>query len=224
MAADLGPAVSDDCADEAGHDDPEVCDEEGRSPGTRPRIEGLGHPRMVTGACHTGPMVPTHMTVAGAVMERDGHLLLVCNRRRNGARDWSTPGGVVDPTDASVLAGLTREVEEETGLIVRAWDGPLYEVTAVALDMGWQMRCEVHRALEFEGDLRIDDPDGIVVDAEFVAPGQVDEHLVDCFRWVRDPLAAWLGERWDPADARRFTYEVRGTSLASFEVVSVSLG
>jgi ADP-ribose pyrophosphatase len=169
-------------------------------------------------------MVPTHMTVAGAVMERDGRLLLVCNRRRNGARDWSTPGGVVDPTDASVLAGLTREVEEETGLIVRAWDGPLYEVTAVALDMGWQLRCEVHRALEFEGDLRIDDPDGIVVDAEFVAPGLLDEHLMDCFRWVRDPLAAWLGERWDPADARRFTYEVRGTSLASFEVVSVSMG
>ncbi len=169
-------------------------------------------------------MVPTQMTVAGAVMEQDGRLLLVRNRRRNGAHDWSTPGGVVDPTDASVLAGLTREVEEETGLIVRAWDGPLYEVTAVALDMGWQMRCEVHRALEFDGDLRVDDPDGIVVDAGFFTPGHVEECLADCFRWVRDPLAAWLVERWASSAQRRFTYEVRGTSLASFEVVSVSTG
>lgn len=164
------------------------------------------------------------MTVAGAVMEQDGHLLLVQNRRRNGAHDWSTPGGVVDSTDSSVLAGLTREVEEETGLIVRAWDGPLYEVTAIALDMGWQMRCEVHRAVEFDGDLRIEDPDGIVVDAGFFAPTHVDERLANCFRWVRDPLAAWLGERWTPSAPRRFTYEVRGTSLANFEVVSVSTG
>ena len=179
---------------------------------------------MVLGACHTDLMVPTQMTVAGAVMEQDGHLLLVQNRRRDGAHDWSTPGGVVDPTDSSVLAGLTREVEEETGLIVQAWDGPLYEVTAIALDMGWQMRCEVHRAVEFDGDLRIEDPDGIVVDAGFFAPTHVDERLADCFRWVRDPLAAWLEERWAPSAPRRFTYEVRGTSLANFEVVSVSTG
>ena len=67
--------------------------------------------------------------------ERDGGLLLVKNRRRNGACDWSTPGGVVDPTDESILHGLAREVEEETGLVVRSWEGPLYEVTAVAVEM-----------------------------------------------------------------------------------------
>jgi 8-oxo-dGTP pyrophosphatase MutT (NUDIX family) len=169
-------------------------------------------------------MVSRQMTVAGAVMERDGHLLLVQNRRRDGAHDWSTPGGVVDPTDDSILAGLAREVEEETGLLVTAWDGPIYEVRAIAVDMGWEMQCEVHRAIEFDGELRIDDPDGIVVDARFVAPAQVDQHLADCFRWVRDPLAEWLTHRWSPSESRRFTYEVRGTSLASFEVVSVSLG
>ena len=63
------------------------------------------------------------MTVAGAVIERDGGLLLVKNRRRNGAHDWSTPGGVVDPTDASILRRARREVEEETGLVVHVVGG-----------------------------------------------------------------------------------------------------
>ena len=164
------------------------------------------------------------MTVAGAVIERDGGLLLVKNRRRNGAHDWSTPGGVVDPTDASILDGLAREVEEETGLVVQSWEGPLYSVTAVAVEMGWQMHCEVHRAVEFEGELRIDDPDGIVVDAAFVTPDLVDRHLADCFRWVRDPLAAWLLDRWEAAEARAFHFEITGTSLADFRVVAASEG
>jgi 8-oxo-dGTP pyrophosphatase MutT (NUDIX family) len=168
--------------------------------------------------------MPNAMTVAGAVIERDGGLLLVKNRRRNGDHDWSTPGGVVDPTDASILDGLAREVEEETGLVVHSWEGPLYQVTAVAIEMGWQMHCEVHRAIDFAGDLRIDDPDGIVVDAAFVTPDHVDRHLDDCFRWVRDPLAAWLLDRWTAADRRSFHYEIKGSSLADFEVVAASEG
>ena len=35
-------------------------------------------------------------TVAGAVLERDDELLLVCNRRRNGSLDWSKQFGGVD--------------------------------------------------------------------------------------------------------------------------------
>ena len=95
--------------------------------------------------------------VAGAVLERDASLLLVRNLRRNGSHDWSTPGGVIDSTDASVLHGLTREVKEETGLRVVAWSGLLYEVIATSIDLGWEMRCEVHlahgRAISLDSDL-----------------------------------------------------------------------
>ncbi|MGZ6953881.1 MAG: NUDIX hydrolase [Acidimicrobiia bacterium] len=167
--------------------------------------------------------MPSVMTVAGAVIEQDGGLLLVKNRRRNGAHDWSTPGGVVDPTDASLVEGLAREVAEETGLVVHRWEGPLYSVTADALDMGWRLECEVHRAVEFSGELVVDDPDGIVVDASFVYGTAVTECLTECFRWVSDPLTAWLNDRWDVAAPRRFHYEIRGTSLASFEVVSAAV-
>src|SRR5258708_7238637 len=55
-------------------------------------------------------------TVAGALLETDAGLLMVRNVRRGGLEDWSTPGGVVDADDATVLAGLEREVFEETGL------------------------------------------------------------------------------------------------------------
>ena len=100
--------------------------------------------------------------VASALVEVDGALLLVRNERRGGFSDWSTPGGVIDADDRSVLTGLTREVEEETGLRVTDWEGPVYEVRAVALEMGWRLHAEVYRALAFEGELCVADPDGIV--------------------------------------------------------------
>ena len=35
-------------------------------------------------------------SVASGLLESDGRLLLVANRRRSGAVDWSPPGGVID--------------------------------------------------------------------------------------------------------------------------------
>lgn len=156
--------------------------------------------------------------VAGALLEIDDKVLLVRNRRRGGYSDWSTPGGVIDDADGSVLAGLSREVEEETGLRVKRWEGPLYRVRAVAVDLGWEMTCEVHRAIEFEGDLRVADPDGIVVEAAFVAAPDCVELLEPGARWVCEPLGEWLTERWGPTEARDYDYEVRGTALADLRV------
>ena len=156
--------------------------------------------------------------VAGALVEVDGRLLLVHNQRRGGFSDWSTPGGVIDAADASLLEGLTREVEEETGIRVRRWEGPVYEVRAVAPDLGWTMRCEVHRAIEFEGELRVEDPDGIVVDAAFVGPSECRELLGACARWVAEPLGEWLEERWGPSEHRGYDYEVRGTVRSDLRV------
>ncbi len=148
--------------------------------------------------------------VAGALVESPDGLLLVRNMRRGGSEDWSTPGGVIDAADDSILAGLVREVAEETGLVATGWHGPVYKVIATAPDMGWRMRCEVHLARTYEGELAVDDPDGIVVEAAFVPPHLIDAHLQLCPQWVREPLASWLGERWTADVVRTFEYTVYG--------------
>ena len=158
-------------------------------------------------------------TVAGGLLETNEGVLLVRNQRRGGFEDWSTPGGVIDDDDADLLAGLTREVEEETGLRVVEWSGPLYEVHAFAPDMEWRMRCEVHLAVAFEGHVIVDDPDGIVVEAVFVPHAECAGRLEACAPWVREPLAAWLAERWEPGSGRGFSYEVYGTKRDDLRVV-----
>jgi 8-oxo-dGTP pyrophosphatase MutT (NUDIX family) len=158
-------------------------------------------------------------TVAGGLLLTADGVLLVRNVRRGGIEDWSTPGGVIDADDESVVAGLTREVQEETGIAVSEWSGPLYEVHAYAPDMGWRMRCEVHLAVAFDGEVRVDDPDGIVVEATFVPVDACHGHLAACAPWVREPLQEWLRHRWEPGTGRGFHYEVRGSTRESMNVM-----
>jgi hypothetical protein len=89
-------------------------------------------------------------------------------------------------------------------------------VRIVAPQMGWRLRVEAHRALAFTGDLRLTDPDGIVVDARFVAAGEHEAHLDTCSPWVREPLLEWLAERWERQ--RGFAYDVVGEDRASMRV------
>lgn len=163
--------------------------------------------------CQTDPV--HQWLVGGALIEGPDGLLLVQNRRRNGRVDWSPPGGVIDAGE-SLIEGLGREVQEETGLVVTAWEGPVYSIEAEAPGLGWHLRVEVHRAVGFEGELVVDDPDGIVVDARFVDPGACADHLTDGHPWVREPLVEWLGERW--AGTRGFGYRIEGDDPATLSV------
>lgn len=157
--------------------------------------------------------------MAGAVIEGPDGLLLVQNRRRNGSTDWSTPGGVIDPGE-SVLEGLTREVAEETGLVVSAWSGPLYRVEVVAPALGWDLHVEVHAADSFTGDLVVDDPDGIVIDARFVPVGDHLELLAGNQPWVGEPLCEWVDVRWDHrrGPVPTFGFQLQGDSVSGATV------
>jgi 8-oxo-dGTP diphosphatase len=156
--------------------------------------------------------------VGGAVIESPEGLLLVCNRRRNGELDWTPPGGVIDEGE-DLLAGLGREVTEETGLVVTDWSGPLYEIRAEAPGLGWCLRVEAWRADAYIGELRIDDPDGIVVDARFVSVDECAPHLDGGHPWVREPFTDWLSERW--SGTRAYDYRIDGASPATIVVTRV---
>jgi len=150
-------------------------------------------------------------TVGAALVWAGDDLLLVHNRRRNGREDWTPPGGVIEEGEP-LIVGLTREVQEETGLRVTEWAGPVYEVRCLAPDMGWNLRVEVHAAVAYEGELHVDDPDGIVIDARFVAPDELAGRLEGNHPWVIEPLVAWLEERWHHSEARPFGFHVAGAS------------
>jgi 8-oxo-dGTP diphosphatase len=145
--------------------------------------------------------------VGSALVESDGGLLLVANQRRDGAIDWTPPGGVIDRGE-SVVDGLAREVEEETGLRVTSWSGPVYRLRAEAAEAGWVLNVEVRRALAYDGALRIGDPDGIVVDARFVPVDECSAVLATAWELVHEPIGAWLLERWE--DEREYRYRLEG--------------
>jgi len=164
---------------------------------------------------HTGRV--RRWVVASGIIESPTGVLLVQNRRRDGQLDWSPPGGVVEVGEGeSVRDGLTREVEEETGLRVTEWEGPVWDVEAEADGMGWHLRVEVHRALAYEGELRLDDPDGIVVDACFVPVEACGEQLAGTWLPTHEPLGAWLAERW--TERRAYRYRVDGEARATMVV------
>lgn len=156
---------------------------------------------------------PRRWQVGGGLVVDGGRILLVRNRRRDGRLDWSPPGGVIDRGE-TLLTGLTREVEEETGLRVAGWSGPAYRIEAHAPDMGWHLAVEAHHADGFAGEVRIDDPDGIVVEARFVPADEAVVLLAGAPRWVREPLATWLeaGLGAGPAGVgpARWSYRVTG--------------
>lgn len=159
--------------------------------------------------------------VAGGVIVHDRRVLLVANRRRNGAIDWSTPGGVVDPGE-SPLQALTREVREETGLSVLGWSDRLYEVEVVAPDLGFHLTVHAHRAEEFKGDIVVDDPDGIVVDARWVALTRASARLEGSSPWVVEPLLEYLSMQ--PEHDRLFRYRLMGGAGSERQVLRLHSG
>lgn len=156
--------------------------------------------------------------VGGGLIVGPEGLLMVQNRRRNGHLDWSPPGGVIDDGE-DLVAGLTREVQEETGLVVTEWLGPVYRLHTAAPGLGWNLTFEAHLAVAYSGDLVIDDPDGIVVDVAWVDVDRCAEHLDGTHPWVREPLVEWLVERWD--DGRSFGFHVEGARPGEIVVTRV---
>ncbi len=153
---------------------------------------------------------------AGIIRDESQNVLLVCNLRRNGSSDWSTPGGVVE-TGEEMVEALTREVIEETGIQVSHWSPAVYSVVAAAPGMGWHLTVQVHEAHAWSGDINIDDPDGIVTEAVFLDVESALAKLAENSRWVSEPISDWLTNPW--TGHRQYGYELTGADRSSMGVV-----
>ena len=69
-------------------------------------------------------------------------------------------------------------------------------MTVEAPELGWSLRAEVHLVADFSGKIIVDDPDGIVEEVRWVNRVECDSLCRGNQRWLTEPLAAWLDERW----------------------------
>jgi len=157
--------------------------------------------------------------VGGGLIVVDNRLLLAANRRKHGAIEWTPPGGVIDSGE-SVRTGITREVREETGLHVAEWHECHYTVSVEAPDMGWIMSVESWFSPAVEGEITLEDPDGIVEQALFVDLDKVEDLLVESPMWVRVPLMAWINGGMGPAGD--FSFKLIGTDRSTARVEQIS--
>ena len=148
--------------------------------------------------------------VGGALIRHGDGLILVCNRRRDNSVEWTPPGGVIDHGE-TLLDGLTREVFEETGLVVSTWSDRCYTVTVDAPDMGWQMTVEAWESDQVSGEICVADPDGIVEEVRHTSAVGALDLLTASPLWVRLPVSAWLG---GDSEAH-YQFALRGTDRAT---------
>lgn len=126
---------------------------------------------------------------AGALVEHDGHVLLI--RRGVPPREgyWAFPAGYVE-ADESVEEAAIRETREETGLQV-ALDGlwNVYSFEDAAHQRGVLI---LYRAHVVGGELR---PGDDAAEARWFAPHEVPAESEIAFRTHREALREWLRAR-----------------------------
>lgn len=125
------------------------------------------------------------LDVATAIVRREHEVLLVLQGRPGEELFWALPGGIVEEGEL-VPDGLVREVREEAGVEIREL-GPLAYVTHLdwrrpARIRGREVAGYIATVWTFEvdswfGELRVDDPDGVVVDAAFVQAREAADRL-----------------------------------------------
>jgi 8-oxo-dGTP diphosphatase len=139
--------------------------------------------------------MPSHSfkLIASAVARRHGELLLVQQRYPDDPRlYWGLPGGQVEPGE-QLLAGLGREVREETGLTLVGTPTIAFVLQVLRqTEESIQQWLVCHFACEVAGSLRPHDPDGLVLSAHWVQEQAALVHLGTDPQYDCEPLRSFL--------------------------------
>ena len=130
------------------------------------------------------------LVIVAAIIRRGDEILLVEQQGPNDpTSSWALPGGRVEPGELLIDA-LAREVREETGLVVAMIGQLAYLVQAESDHRTLVLMFEVK---DWSGEIRVNDPDGYILQACFVAQSDAIALLEKLpLRHMHEPLVAYL--------------------------------
>lgn len=131
--------------------------------------------------------------LALALIRREGKLLLVQHKGRNGkGPSWWLPGGKVERGE-DLFTALEREVREEIGLQLHGT--PRLAFLAQVIRKGHaeiEESMSFHFACEVKGEFSFEDPDELVIFADWLPEAEALQHLSTLFWYDVEPLRRWL--------------------------------
>ncbi len=146
--------------------------------------------------------------IVSIVARREGKLLLVQQQGRfDPLPSWALPGGQVEPGE-ELLAGLQRELREETGLTLVGTPIIAFIVQVLRkTEDGLQESLACHFACEVDGQIDPQDPDGLVRAAHWVDECTALERLAMLSWYDCEPLRRWLNGEAVPGTVYISRYE-----------------
>ena len=146
--------------------------------------------------------------IASGVARLHGDLLLVQQSYPGDPHPyWGLPGGQVEPGE-ELLAGLQRELLEETGLTLVGTPTIAFVLQVLRKTQeSIQEWLVCHFACEVAGQINPQDPDGLILSAHWVEEPTALEHLGTDPGYNCEPLRLWL--RGEAAPGTVYTVEVK---------------
>lgn len=160
------------------------------------------------------------MMIIAAIIRRGDEILLVEQQGPNDpASSWALPGGRVEPGELLIDA-LAREVREATGIFVRAPSRLAYLAQHHNVVNLWQNLDDVITVFAFEvdaweGAIRINDPDGVILQARFVSIADAIRKFEETlsYRVMREPVVAYLRGEASPGAMWFYRRQMDGTDI-----------
>jgi len=121
------------------------------------------------------------------IVRQQNQLLLVQNQADGAEAIWSLPGGVIEDGE-TLKEALEREMKEETGLSVEAFE--LAYMTENFIEQFNAHSLVTYFDCSVSGELSLNDPDWEVVACQWVTIEQLGDYILN--RDVLEPLKNYL--------------------------------